>query len=139
MSQGKGPLDGVRVLEIAGLAPAPFCGMILADFGADVIRIDRLPLGSGNSLPRDFLTRGKRSIGLNLKAKEGVELFLKMAEKVTSSRLTKKADIVIEPFRAGVAERLGIGPSIVLERNPRLIYARLTGWGQNGLSLTISD
>jgi alpha-methylacyl-CoA racemase len=113
------PLSGLKVLEIAGLAPAPFCGLILADFGADVIRIDRY--GFESSV--DTLGRGKRSIAINFKSKDGIEAFLKLIEK---------ADVIIEPFRPGVAERLGFGPDVAMKRNPRLIYARLTGFGQKG-------
>jgi len=121
------PLKGVRVLELAGLAPAPFCGMVLADFGADVIRVDRVYL-EGQTRPftesiPDPLSRGKRSIAINLKTDEGVEVF---------SRLIVKADVLIDPFRPGVLEKLGFGPNEMLKSNPRLIIARLTGFGQNG-------
>lgn len=113
-----GALSGIRVVEMAGLAPAPYCGMILADFGADVVRVDRLGAGS-----MDTLARGKRSIAVNLKDPKGVETVL---------RLLAKADVLLEPFRPGVMERLGLGPDVACARNPRLIYARLTGWGQTG-------
>lgn len=112
------PLHGIRVLEMAGLAPAPFCGMILADFGADVVRVDR-----PNSNSFDQLARGKRSIAVSLKHADGVAALL---------RLIENADVLIEPFRASVMERLGVGPDVACARNPRLIYARLTGWGQEG-------
>jgi alpha-methylacyl-CoA racemase len=108
----------VRVVEMAGLAPAPFCGMILADFGADVVRVDRVGGGS-----MDHLARGKRSVAVNLKTPEGVETVL---------RLASRADVLLEPYRPGVMERLGLGPEIACARNPRLIYARLTGFGQDG-------
>ncbi len=111
-------LQGIRVIEMAGLAPVPYCGMILADFGADVVRVDRLGAKSG-----DFLSRGKRSIAVDLKKPEGVETVL---------QLTEKADILIEPFRPGVMERLGLGPDVAQARNEKLIYARLTGFGQQG-------
>jgi alpha-methylacyl-CoA racemase len=111
-------LSEIRVIEMAGLAPAPYCGMILADFGADVVRVDRV-----GASPMDQLARGKRSIGVNLKSREGVETVL---------RLVEKADVLLEPYRPGVMERLGLGPEIACERNPRLIYARLTGYGQSG-------
>lgn len=111
-------LEGIKVLEFAGLAPVPYCGMILADFGADVVRVDRIGAG-----PFDLLGRGKRSVGVNLKSPEGVATVLRMAGQ---------ADVLIEPFRPGVMERLGLGPEVLAERNPRLIYARLTGWGQSG-------
>ena len=103
---------------MAGLAPVPYCGMILADFGADVVRVDRLGKPSG-----DFLSRGKRSIAVDLKKPEGVETVLRLAEQ---------ADVLVEPFRPGVMERLGLGPEIAQKRNERLIYARLTGFGQEG-------
>jgi len=118
-----GPYRGLKVIEIAGLAPAPFCGMILSDFGADVVRVDRIPSDGVLTLPIDIMSRGKRSVCINLKSKEGVDILLKMIER---------ADVFIEPFRPGVAEKLGFGPSIALEKNPSLIYARLTGWGQTG-------
>jgi alpha-methylacyl-CoA racemase len=119
-----GALDGVRVIEMAGLAPAPYAGMILADFGAEVIRVDRSPTAGSRFDPtRDYLARGKRSVGLNMKHPAGVELLLK---------LVAASDVLIEPFRPGVMEKLGVGPEVALARNPRLIYARLTGWGQEG-------
>jgi alpha-methylacyl-CoA racemase len=113
-----GALEGIRVIEMAGLAPAPYCGMILADFGADVVRVDRV-----GAPDMDMLARGKRSIGINLKHPDGVALLL---------RLIEQADVLLEPFRPGVMERLGIGPDIACQRNSRLIYARLTGYGQVG-------
>ncbi len=113
-----GALDGIRVIEMAGLAPAPYCGMILADFGADVVRVDRL--GGGNM---DQLARGKRSVAVNLKSPDGIAGLLRMIES---------ADVLLEPFRPGVMERLGLGPDVACARNPRLIYARLTGYGQSG-------
>lgn len=112
------PLDGIRVIELAGLAPVPYCGLILADFGANVVRVDRIRSG-----PFDLLARGKRSIAVDLKNPEAIALVLKMLDQ---------ADVLVEPFRPGVMERLGLGPEIVLSRNPKLIYARLTGWGQEG-------
>jgi alpha-methylacyl-CoA racemase len=119
-----GPLTGIRVIEMAGLAPAPYAGMILADFGADVIRVDRSPTAGSRPDPtRDYLARGKRSIGINMKDPRGVEALL---------ALTDKADVLLEPFRPGVMEKLGVGPDVALERNPGLVYARLTGWGQTG-------
>jgi alpha-methylacyl-CoA racemase len=113
------PLEGVRVLELAGLAPGPFAGMMLADHGAEVLRIDRLTGGTGNPA----MDRGKKTIGLDLKSPLGVEAF---------KGLAGRADVVIEVFRPGVAERLGIGPDDLMEVNPRLIYGRMTGWGQDG-------
>jgi alpha-methylacyl-CoA racemase len=119
-----GPLNGVRVIEIASLAPAPFGCMILADLGADVLRIDRAErCGSHAPQPGDPLSRGRRSIGLNLKDAAAIELLL---------QLTENADVLVEGFRPGVAERLGFGPGPCADRNPRLIFARMTGWGQDG-------
>ena len=119
-----GPLNGVRVIEIASLAPAPFGCMILADLGADVLRVDRAErCGPQAPQPRDPLSRGRRSIGLNLKDPAAVDLLL---------QLTDDADVLVEGFRPGVAERLGFGPSPCSQRNPRLIFARMTGWGQDG-------
>ncbi|MEZ0049430.1 alpha-methylacyl-CoA racemase [Mycobacterium sp. MAA66] len=116
-----GPLDGVRVIEMAGLAPVPFAGMIFADLGADVVRIDRI--GGGYVAPPGPLDRGKNSIAVNLKDPEGVSLVQELASN---------ADVFIEGFRPGVAERLGIGPDVLSGLNQRLIYGRLTGWGQHG-------
>jgi alpha-methylacyl-CoA racemase len=119
-----GPLDGVRVIEIASLAPAPFGCMVLADLGADVLRVDRRDRSGGQALPPvDPLCRSRRSIRLNLKNPAGVDVLL---------RLTDGADVLVEAFRPGVAERLGFGPDVCAARNPRLVYARMTGWGQDG-------
>ncbi|HTZ94451.1 MAG TPA: CaiB/BaiF CoA-transferase family protein [Streptosporangiaceae bacterium] len=119
-----GPLQGVRVIEIASLAPAPFGCMILADLGADVLRVDRAErCGPQARRPSDPLSRGRRSIGLNLKDPAAVDVLL---------RLTDTADVLVEGFRPGVAERLGFGPLICAARNPGLIFARMTGWGQDG-------
>jgi alpha-methylacyl-CoA racemase len=119
-----GPLRGTRVIEIASLAPAPFGCMILSDLGADVLRVDRADhCGPDAVTPADPLVRGRRSIGLNLKDPEGIALLL---------RLTEQADVLVEGFRPGVAERLGFGPDVCLRRNPRLVFARMTGWGQDG-------
>lgn len=112
-------LKGVKVIEMAGLAPAPFCGMILADFGADVTRIDR----TGSPFNPDTMARGKKSVAINLKRLEGVDVVRKMCQK---------ADVLIEPFRPGVMEKLGLGPDRLFKDNPRLIYSRLTGFGQSG-------
>ncbi|MGH3382077.1 MAG: CaiB/BaiF CoA transferase family protein, partial [Actinoallomurus sp.] len=117
-----GPLQGVRVIELASLAPAPFACMMLSDLGADVIRVDR-PAGAGGEATIDPLCRGRRSIGLNLKDPGGVEVLL---------RLLDTADVLVEGFRPGVTERLGFGPDTCLERNPGLVYGRMTGWGQEG-------
>lgn len=118
-------LDGVRVIELAGIGPAPFCAMMLADHGAEVIRIDR-PGGSdplAQDQGRDVLLRSRRSITLDLKRPESVEIV---------ARLIETADGLIEGFRPGVAERLGLGPDTLMRRNPALVYGRMTGWGQDG-------
>ncbi len=116
-----GPLAGLRVVELAGLAPAPFGCMVLADLGASVIRVDRI---SGSTVvPGDVLGRGRRSIGVDIRRPEGAELLLKLVER---------ADVLVEGFRPGVTERLGVGPAHCLARNPRLVYGRMTGWGQEG-------
>jgi alpha-methylacyl-CoA racemase len=119
-----GPLDGVRVIEIASLAPAPFGCMILSDLGADVLRVDRADsCGPGAVARPDPLSRGRRSIGIDLKNAEGIGLLL---------RLTDAADVLVEGFRPGVAERLGFGPQVCAARNPAMVFARMTGWGQDG-------
>jgi len=121
-----GPLTGIRVIEIAGIGPGPFCAMMLADMGADVIRVDRAGAvrgGDPSEPPRDLLNRGRRSIGVDLKSSDGVDLVMTLASG---------ADAMLEGFRPGVAERLGIGPDDCLELNPRLVYGRMTGWGQEG-------
>ncbi|MGE0385495.1 MAG: CaiB/BaiF CoA transferase family protein [Gammaproteobacteria bacterium] len=115
-----GPLSGIRVIELAGIGPAPFGGMMLADLGADVIVVER---ASDPNKRGDSSRRGKRSIALNLKSKQGIDTLLKLIDK---------ADVLIEGFRPGVTERLGIGPDACLARNPRLVYGRMTGWGQTG-------
>ena len=121
---GKGPLSGIRVLEIAGIGPGPFCGMMLADMGADVVRIDRATHGRDmGRAPIDVLARGRRSVAVDLKSPQGVEVVL---------RLVEQADVLLEGFRPGVMERLGLGPDVCLARNPRLVYGRMTGWGQDG-------
>jgi alpha-methylacyl-CoA racemase len=116
-----GPLVGVKVVEFAGIGPAPFCGMLLADLGADVVRIDRKESVGRTQL--DISNRGKRSIAVDLKSPEGVEAVLSLIET---------ADIVFEGFRPGVMERLGVGPDVAQKRNPRIVYGRMTGWGQTG-------
>lgn len=121
-----GPLRGVRVVEMAGIGPAPFCGMLLADMGAEVIRIDRLAaadVGIAVEPRLDFLNRGKRAAALDLKNAAAVEAVLD---------LVGRADLLIEGFRPGVMERLGLGPDACLAANPRLVYGRMTGWGQTG-------
>src|ERR1700730_11219373 len=121
-----GPLSGVKVLELACIGPGPFCGMMLADMGADVLRVDRLAttdLGLPLDPRFDVMARGRRSIGLDLKRREATEIVLALVEK---------ADALIEGFRPGVAERLGLSPDACFARNPRLVYGRVTGWGQDG-------
>lgn len=117
-----GPLKGYTVIELAGIGPAPMGGMMLADMGAEVIRIDRAS-GIDARLMEKVSGRGKRSVVLNLKSAEGVETLLRMVEK---------ADALIDPYRPGVCEKLGIGPEVCLARNPKLVFARMTGWGQEG-------
>lgn len=118
-----GPLAGLTVIEVAGLGAGPYCGMMLADMGARVLRVERMPLPrTAPSLP-DPLARGRQSIGLDLRKPAGIDALL---------RLVEDADVLFEAFRPGVAERLGFGPEICLERNPRLVYGRMTGWGQAG-------
>ncbi|MEL6830861.1 MAG: CaiB/BaiF CoA-transferase family protein, partial [Pseudomonadota bacterium] len=119
---GSGPLKGIKIVEFAGIGPGPFCGMLLSDLGANVIRIDR----KGSERPGrsdDVMSRGRRSIALNLKDPDDVETALKLLEK---------ADGLIEGFRPGVMERLGLGPETVLARSPKLVFGRMTGWGQFG-------
>jgi alpha-methylacyl-CoA racemase len=121
-----GPLAGIRIVELEGIGPAPMCAMLLADMGATVLRIER-PGGSGLGLPRpretDLLLRGRHALALDLKIEGGRALAL---------RLVEKADALVEGFRPGVAERLGLGPEACFARNPRLVYGRVTGWGQEG-------
>ncbi|MCZ4499050.1 MAG: Alpha-methylacyl-CoA racemase [Marmoricola sp.] len=119
----QGPLAGVRVVEIAGLAPAPFGCMILADLGADVLRIDRAGSSAAITPPQGPLDRGRRTVAVNLKDPGGLTLV---------RRLVAGADVFVEGFRPGVAERIGIGPADLQAINPRLVYARMTGWGQDG-------
>jgi alpha-methylacyl-CoA racemase len=118
---GHGPLSDVKVLEFAGIGPGPFCGMLLSDLGADVVRIDRK--GPGRGAPSDITSRGRRSVALDLKSPAAVEACLKLMEC---------ADAVFEGFRPGVMERLGLGPDVALALNPRLVFGRMTGWGQTG-------
>ncbi len=121
-----GPLAGVRVLEFEAIGPGPFCGMMLADMGADVLLVDRPSdpgLGLGRRRATDVMLRGRRSLTLDLKSKDGVAAALLLAQK---------ADAVIEGFRPGVMERLGLGPDVLLAANPKLAYGRMTGWGQDG-------
>ena len=120
-----GPLSGVKVVEIAGIGPGPFAAMMLADMGADVVRVDRAQAVTANFDRQnlEILNRGRRSIGVDLKNPAGVETVL---------RLVENADALIEGFRPGVADRLGIGPDACLARNPALVYGRMTGWGQDG-------
>jgi alpha-methylacyl-CoA racemase len=128
-----GPLEGVRIIELAGIGPAPFCAMLLSDMGAEVIRVDRAAnvghddsrVGgpSGEEHRFNLLARGRRNIAVDLKNPEGVDAVL---------RLIDRADALIEGFRPGVMERLGLGPKVCLARNPKLVYGRMTGWGQDG-------
>jgi alpha-methylacyl-CoA racemase len=121
-----GPLDGYRIIEIAGIGPGPFAAMMLADMGADVLRIDRaqsVGRAAPNRPAHDVLQRGRRNVGIDLKHADGVATLLDLVER---------ADALIEGFRPGVMERLGAGPDECLARNPKLVYGRMTGWGQNG-------
>lgn len=121
-----GPLQGLRILELAAIGPVPFAGALLADLGADVVRLDRLPVPGREPDPPprfDFYNRNKRSVALDLKKPEGVQ---------TAQKLVRRADVLLEGFRPGVTERLGLGPETCLAANPRLVYARMTGWGQQG-------
>ena len=118
-----GPLAGLRVVELQGIGPGPFCGMMLADMGAEIIRVDRSAAGGRGARTADVLARGRKSIAVDLKNPQGVETVLKLVET---------ADVLLEGFRPGVTERLGLGPDVCLERNPKLVYGRMTGWGQTG-------
>jgi alpha-methylacyl-CoA racemase len=121
-----GPLSGYKMIEIVGIGPCPFAAMMLADMGAEILRIDRHGGSTSFAFPDpsvDFLARGRRSIGVDLKHPEGVALLL---------RLLETCDALLEGFRPGVMERLGLGPDVCLERNPGLVYGRMTGWGQDG-------
>ena len=118
---GQGPLSGLKVVEFAGIGPGPFCGMLLSDLGADVVRVDRK--GGRGGAKSDITARGRRSVALDLKQPAAVEACLKLIEG---------ADAILEGFRPGVMERLGLGPDVALQRNPKLVYGRMTGWGQFG-------
>jgi alpha-methylacyl-CoA racemase len=121
-----GPLRGIKVIEVAGIGPGPFCAMVLADLGADVLRIDRSAAVRPERDERarfDVLARGRKSLGLDLKHPDGAAALLRMVER---------ADVLTEGFRPGVMERLGLGPEVCLAKNPRLVYGRMTGWGQEG-------
>jgi alpha-methylacyl-CoA racemase len=126
MTPSKGPLSGLRVLEFEAIGPGPFAAMMLADMGADVLLVDRpgeSELGFGRERRFDAMLRGRRSVTLDLKSAHGAEAALRLAEK---------ADAIVEGFRPGVMERLGLGPEAMHARNPRLVYGRMTGWGQSG-------
>jgi len=115
-----GPLTGIKIIELAGIGPGPFCGMMLSDMGAEVIRVDRL---GSRARGQDVLNRGRKSIAVDLKSDAGREVVLKLCES---------ADAIFEGFRPGVTERLGLGPDDCRARNKRLVYGRMTGWGQDG-------
>src|SRR5438309_6359253 len=117
-----GPLQGFKVIEMAGIGPGPFTAMMLADMGAEVLRVDR-PNARVLNPDKDVLNRGRRSIAVDLKHPDGVQTVL---------RLVEQADALIEGYRPGVTERLGLGPDVCLARNPKLVYGRMTGWGQDG-------
>ncbi len=118
-----GPLAGLRVVELAGIGPAPYAALLLAELGADVVRIDRPPSAPGALVGVTGLDRSRPSVAVDLKHPDGPEVV---------ARLTDGADVFLEGFRPGVAERLGLGPDVLCARNPRLIYGRMTGWGQDG-------
>lgn len=118
---GRGPLSGVKIVEFANIGPVPFCGMLLSDMGAEIIRVDRKGDQGGSKFL--VMSRNRRSVALDLKNPDGVEACLK---------LIASADVLIEGYRPGVLERLGLGPDICLQRNPKLVYGRMTGWGQYG-------
>jgi alpha-methylacyl-CoA racemase len=124
VADNPGPLEGVRVTELAGIGPGPFCGMLLADLGADVVQVER-PGGASPALPPhvQVTNRGKRSVVVDLKDPRGADVILRLAER---------SDVFLEGYRPGVAERLGVGPADCQARNPRLVYGRMTGWGQEG-------
>lgn len=121
-----GPLSGIKIIEVAGIGPGPFAAMMLSDMGADVIRVDRAANAMGGdpaNPPSDILNRGRRSIAIDLKSPRGMGVLMD---------LVAQADGLIEGFRPGVAERLGFGPGACAERNPKLVFGRMTGWGQDG-------
>ena len=122
-----GPLDGVRVVELAGIGPGPFAAMLLADMGAEVVRIERVTPQANRPgadvATRDVINRGRRSVAVDIRHTAGRDLVLDLVER---------SDVLLEGFRPGVAERLGLGPDACLQRNPRLVYGRMTGWGQEG-------
>ena len=118
-----GPLHGLKIIELAGIGPGPFCGMMLGDMGADVIRVDRPGGNPAGSLGHTVMFRNRRTVAVNLKSPAGAEVVL---------RLCEKADALFEGFRPGVTERLGVGPAECMARNPKLVYGRMTGWGQDG-------
>ena len=118
-----GPLAGLKVVELQGIGPGPFCGMMLADMGAEIIRVDRSAAVGSAARSADVLARGRKSVAVDLKNPQGVETVLKLVES---------ADVLLEGFRPGVTERLGLGPDVCLARNPKLVYGRMTGWGQTG-------
>src|SRR4051812_268042 len=121
-----GPLAGLRVLEFEAIGPVPFCGMLLADMGADVLLVDRRDdpgLGLERERWNDVMLRGRRSVTLDIKSRDGIAAALALIER---------ADVLIEGFRPGVMERAGLSPDAALARNPKLVYGRMTGWGQDG-------
>lgn len=118
-----GPLNGVKIIEVGGIGPGPFCGMMLSDMGAEIVRVERKGGLSLSDPKYDLLTRNRKSISINLRTPEGVQTLLRMLEQV---------DALQEGFRPGVMEKLGLGPDVCLKINPRLVYGRMTGWGQEG-------
>lgn len=124
-----GALDGIRILEIGGIGPVPFAGMMLSDMGAEIIRIERMPSGAATDIPAGILERNRRRIAIDLKSPKGIELVL---------RLVDRSDVLIEGFRPGVMERFGLGPEICCARNERLVFGRMSGWGQDGPLCTVA-
>jgi alpha-methylacyl-CoA racemase len=124
-----GPLHGVKIIEVGGIGPGPFCGMMLSDMGADVIRIERKGHSARTESKYDVMMRNRRSMGIDLRKPEGAEIVLAMLEK---------ADALQEGYRPGVMEKLGLGPDVCLDRNPRLVYGRMTGWGQEGPMMRVA-
>ena len=126
INQSRGPLAGVKIIELAGIGPAPLCCSLLSDMGANILRIDRNTpsgLGSPRTTRTDLLRRGRPSVAIDMKHPRGIATVLKLVEQ---------ADAIIDPFRPGVTERLGLGPDECLVRNQKLVYGRMTGWGQDG-------
>lgn len=124
-----GTLDGIRILEIGGIGPVPFAGMMLSDMGAEIVRIERMPADAEQDLPSGILERNRKRIAIDLKSPEGIELVL---------RLVERSDVLLEGFRPGVMERFGLGPDVCCARNEGLVFGRMSGWGQDGPLATVA-